>query len=446
MYQQIFSPETFAARRRRVAVRIGNRAVAVVQGARGSGSHDPFRQSNELFYLCGVEVPHAYLVIEGRDGSAALFLPHQDRHSVEAEGEHLSADNAQRARELTGVDRVAALEALPAALRGAAAIWTPLSPGEVARSSWDTLRRAQEEAEADPFDGAPAREAQFAGLLRERCPAARIEDLSPVLDEMRLVKDEPEVAALREAGAICADALTACMRATAPGVMEYQLAAVLEYHYRVTGSRGASYHPIVAGGTNAWYGHYSANDQPLADGDLVLVDCAPDHHYYTSDITRMWPVNGVYSDTQRALYGFMIAYHKALLAGIRPGRTDDESHREAAQTMAAYLDGTPFTNPVHERAARSALEFPHHLSHPVGMAVHDVSHYRGKPLRPGIVFSVDPQMRIPEERLYLRVEDTVVVTEDGCENLTAAAPLEMDDVEATMRETGIIQRTDAFSR
>ena len=107
--------------------------------------------------------------------------------------------------------------------------------------------------------------------------------------------------------------------------------------------------------------------------------------------------------------------------------------------MAAYLDRTPFANPVHERAARSALEFPHHLSHPVGMAVHDVGHYRGRPLRPGIVFSVDPQMRIPKERLYVRVEDTVVVTEDGCENLTAGAPLEMDEVEATMREPGMLQ-------
>ena len=114
-------------------------------------------------------------MIDGGDSTAALFLPHQDRHSVEAEGEHLSADNAERARELTGVDRVAALEALPAALRGAAVIFTPLSPAEGARSSWDTLRRAQEEAEADPFDGGPAREAAFAGLLRQRCPAARIE-------------------------------------------------------------------------------------------------------------------------------------------------------------------------------------------------------------------------------------------------------------------------------
>ena len=309
--------------------------MAVIQGARRPVSHDQFRQSNELFYLCGVEVPHAYLVIDGGDGTATLFLPHQDRHSVEAEGEHLSADNAERALELTGVERVAALAALPAALRAAAVIFTPLSPAEGARSSWDTLRRAQEEAEADPFDGMARREAAFAGLLRRRYPAARIENLSPVLDEMRLVKDEQEVAVLREAGAICADALTACMRATAPGVMEYQLAGVLEYHYRVSGAHGASYHPIIAGGTNAWYGHYDANDAPLADGDLVLLDCAPDHHYYTSDITRMWPVNGTYSDTQRALYGFMIAYHKALLAGIRPGRTDHEIHREAAQTMAA---------------------------------------------------------------------------------------------------------------
>ena len=134
MFQRKFPPETFAVRRWRVAERIGERAVAVVQGARGPGSHDQFRQSNELFYLCGVEVPHAYLLIDGRDGTAALFLPHQDRHSVEAEGQHLSADNAQRARELTGVDRTPALEALPVALRGVKAIWTPLSPAEGARS------------------------------------------------------------------------------------------------------------------------------------------------------------------------------------------------------------------------------------------------------------------------------------------------------------------------
>ena len=113
------------------------------------------------------------------------------------------------------------------------------------------------------------------GCLRQRCPAARIEDLSPVLVEMRLVKDEQEISVLREAGATCADALAACMRATAPGVMEYQLAGVLEYHYRISGARGASYHPIIAGGTNAWYGHYNANDALLNDGDLVLLDCAP---------------------------------------------------------------------------------------------------------------------------------------------------------------------------
>ena len=440
MYQQVFSPDTFAARRRRVAERIGPRARAVIQGGRRPAAHDQFRQTNELFYLCGVEVPHAYLVIDGAEATATLFLPHQDAHSVEHEGERLAPEQPERARVLTDVERVAPLEALAPALRGAATMVTPLAPAQGPRASWDTLYQSQEEADADPFDGVPRREAAFAELLRRRYPAARIEDLSPLLDEMRLVKDAAEVAALRSAGALCAEALTACMRATAVGVLEYQLAAVLEYHYRMGGARGASYHPIVAGGRNAWYGHYSANDAPLQDGDLVLVDGAPDYHYYTSDITRMWPVNGTYTDAQRALYGFMIAYHKALLAGIRPGRTDAEIHAEAAQVMAAYLERAPFADPVHRRAALRALKFEHHLSHPVGMAVHDVSHYRGRPLRPGIVFSVDPQLRIPEQRLYLRVEDTVVVTEDGCENLTAGAPLEMDAVEAAMREPGIVQR------
>jgi Xaa-Pro aminopeptidase len=153
----------------------------------------------------------------------------------------------------------------------------------------------------------------------------------------------------------------------------------------------------------------------------------------------MWPVNGQYSPLQRELYGFIVAYHKALLRRIRPGRTDVQIQREAAAEMSGYLASHPLSKPAYEEAARRALSFPYHMSHCVGMAVHDVGHYRGGELRPGMVFALDPQMLVPEERLYIRVEDTVAVTEDGIENLTAAAPLELDDVEALMREPGMLQ-------
>jgi Xaa-Pro aminopeptidase len=221
--------------------------------------------------------------------------------------------------------------------------------------------------------------------------------------------------------------------------MEYQLAAVARYVFLINRAQGEGYRAIVAGGPNAWFGHYYRNDCPLRDGDLVLMDYAPDYGYYTSDIGRMWPVNGRYGPLQRELYGLVVEYHKALLKRIRPGVMAPEIMDEAAAEMAKVVDRWTFSKPIYESAARRMLEFKGHLSHPVGMSVHDVGRYRDRPLAPGVVFTVDPQMWIPEEKRYVRAEDTVVVTEDGIENLTGFVPLELDDTEALMQEEGLLQ-------
>jgi Xaa-Pro aminopeptidase len=233
--------------------------------------------------------------------------------------------------------------------------------------------------------------------------------------------------------------------------MEYQLGAVADYIFLVNGARGGAYRPIIAGGTNAWHGHYYRNNCELRDGDLVLMDYAPDYSNYTSDIGRMWPVNGKYvrkahqrlrlmAAWQRELYGFIVEYHKVLLKLIRPGVMASQIMEEAAQGMRQVVERTKFSKSCYEKAARQALEFRGHLSHGVGMDVHDGGNYTLKPLIPGTVFAVDPQMWIPEEQLYIRVEDTVVVTQDGIENLTQLAPLELDDVEKLMKEDGILQK------
>jgi Xaa-Pro aminopeptidase len=159
----------------------------------------------------------------------------------------------------------------------------------------------------------------------------------------------------------------------------------------------------------------------------------------------MWPVNGQYSPLQRELYGFIVKYHKVLLKLIRPGVTDTWILQKAAGEMRKVIENTPFSKKIYEESARRALEFPYHMSHCVGMAVHDVGHYRGKELKPGMVFAVDPMIWIPEERRYIRVEDTVAVTDDGIENFTSDAPLELSDVEALMREPGILDRYPALS-
>ena len=170
------------------------------------------------------------------------------------------------------------------------------------------------------------------------------------------------------------------------------------------------------------------------------MDYAPDYKNYTSDIGRMWPVNGRYSSWQKELYGFIVEYHKTLLKLIRPGVIASQIMDEAAEEMKQIVEETTFSKPCYEKAARQALEFRGHLSHSVGMAVHDGGNYHLNPLVPGTVFAVDPMMWIPEEQLYIRVEDTVVVTENGIENLTELAPLELDDVQKLMKEDGILQK------
>jgi Xaa-Pro aminopeptidase len=408
----------------------GAAGVALVQGAPKESVHGRFRQYNDFMYLCGLETPHAYLAIDARDGTSHLFVPHQPAERREREGPLLSAANPDETRAATGVDAVHGIDELSTFLERVRHVWTPLRAGEGAVQSWDTLQRAAQERTSDPWDGRPDRYRWFVRLLRERLPAAHVHDLAPLLDELRLIKSAAELDLLRRSGALAADALIRAMRRTKPGVMEYQLDAELRYVYLDGGAADVAYRAIVAGGDHAWYGHYNANDAVLHDGDLVLVDCGPDYQYYASDITRIWPVNGRYSAVQRELYGFIVAYHRALLRHLRPGVTREQVQEEAAADMAPVVAETRWSKAIYAQAAERSLVFPHHLSHPVGMAVHDVGHYRGRPMEPGLVLTVDPQLIIPEERAYLRVEDTVAITERGIENFHERVPLDLDETEA----------------
>jgi Xaa-Pro aminopeptidase len=310
--------------------------------------------------------------------------------------------------------------------------------------SWDTLQRAQQEAHSDPWDGRPDRMRAFVRLLRERCPAAKIFDLGPTLDELRFIKSAKEVELMRVAGRLTALGVAEAMRSTRPGIWEYQLDAVMRYLYLVNGARDSGYRAIIAGGPNIHFGHYRANNAQLRDGDLVLLDCAPDYHYYTSDIGRMLPVNGKYSAEQRQLYGFIVEYHKVFLELIRPGVTSEQITAEAAQRMKPLVEKTKWHRPSWEQGAQATLVFPHMMTHPVGMTVHDVGHYRTKVIRPGTVLTLDPSLWVRGEHIYIRSEDTMVITETGYENFTAEAPLELDEVEATMKQEGMLQRYPAL--
>jgi Xaa-Pro aminopeptidase len=439
MYQSDFTLDEFKARRRKVCEAIGKDAVALLPGAPGPKGSDTFCQYNDFYYLCGVESPRAYLLIHGATERTSLFLQRESQLDRQSPGDLICADNPEFVCTTTGVDQALPIERLAQRLQLASIVYLPFEDGQTVGVNRHHARSWVNQVYSDPWDGRPTRADHLIATIRQRYPHLEIRSLSGLMDELRLIKSPAEIEMLRRAGHLTAVAVNEAMRSTRPGAMEYQLDAVMRYHFLAGGARDQAYHAIIASGPNMWYGHYSRNDSEMKDGDWVLCDGAPSYHYYVSDIGRTWPINGTYTQAQREMYGFVVEYHKVLLAAIRPGRMLEEIRVEAAETMEGVLDGWTFTSPVHEQAARDMFEFRGHLSHCVGMSVHDAEGHGARPLEPGVVFSVDPQMRVPDEKLYIRAEDTVVVTEDGIENLTAEAPLELDDVEVMMTQDGLLQ-------
>ena len=444
-YQTDFSKEEFGQRREKIMETIGNNAIALVQGAAGIPGFAVFRQSNTYYYLTGLESPHAYLLINGRNKTSTIYLPHRDEGMERGQGKVLSAEDAALVQALTGIEQVKGIEFLSADLVGtglirppAPLLYTEFSPTEIGNDSRDELLFAQARTSADPWDGQPTRQSLFIQKLQERVPQFEIKDLSPLLDAMRVVKSPKEIELIRRATQMAGLGIIEAMKSTKPGVYEYQLDAAAKYVYYLHGAQGDGYPSIIGGGTNAYMGHYFHKTDELKAGDLVLMDYAPDYNNYTSDVTRIWPVNGKFNEEQKELYNFIVAYRDALFKYIKPGVTSNDVLDGAAADMKQYLVGKKFVKPAHLKAVQEGLTFRGHFQHPVGMAVHDVGRVHGIPLQPGMVFTIDPMIWIDEERLYIRIEDMALVTETGVENMSAFVPSRIEDVERTIKEKGLI--------
>jgi Xaa-Pro aminopeptidase len=459
-HQTDFPAEEFKARHARVFEQIGANAVAVVQGVSQTEGYTLPRQHNTFYYLSGIETPGAYLLLDGRTKTVTIYLPPRNARLEAAEGRVLSAEDVDLVKRIAGVDDVRPVEEMGASWplaptraagegaraggRGAppTVIHAEFSPAENLGQSRGELVAAEVARANDFWDGAPTRQRRFVELLRARHPRAEVRNLNPILDDMRSIKSPREIAMIRRASQIAGLGLMEAMRSTEPGVTEYQLDAAAHYVFKLNDARLEGYRSITAAGTeNISNMHYFRNTATLKDGDLVLMDYAPDYRYYVSDIGRVFPVNGKYTAWQRELLQFVLEYHKAVMTRIRPGVTPMQIREEAAKAMEAVFARTTFSKPIYEKAARTLVATGGGVfSHTVGMAVHDVGSYASAPLRPGQVFSVDPQLWVREENLYLRFEDTGVVTETGFENFTDFLPMELDDMERLVLEKGVVQK------
>jgi len=441
LFTDAFTPAEFAARRTRVMAAIGD-GVAILSGAADTPTYTKFRQNAQFFYLSGVEVPRAILVIDGRTKSSTLFLP--PHGSLErSEGPLLGPDD--QAKQLTGIDAVADRATFADMMKAVAAadrtVYMPFRGESLGAASSDRIRSNTTAMERDPWDERQTKEQVFEGKVRAVAGRSEIRNLDPILDEMRTIKSAAEIAAIREATRIACIGILEAMKSARPGMREYELEAVADYFFKKYNAQGPAYFALVATGANAAWPHYHQGQAELADGDLVLMDYAPDYQYYTSDITRMFPASGTFSPRQRELYGIYVKLYQAILTSIRPGPVS-EGRAVAHGKMTAIMASFPFADPkIKEAATRFVARYAGpgtSWGHGIGMEVHDVSGgARDGIMKPGMVFTIEPALTIQDERIYVRLEDAIVITPSGIEHLSSGLPMEIDQIERLMREPGL---------
>ena len=422
-----FDQAEYAARRQKLMAAIPD-GVAVIFGAQTLPGYTSFFQGNDFLYLCGVEVPNAVLIVDGIRKSSTLFYTISDS---DARTEGISPAFLKDPKKESGLEAVLPAERFDATLAGLAArakvLYAPFSPEELAREcSLEKLRTFQRTMVFDSWDGRLTRELQIVNRLKERFPGVEVRDLSPLVWNLRVIKTPAEIELMRKAARIAVRVYPEVMKATRPGMREYEVAALFEYLCKKEGCQDLAYYVIVRSGENLGSGHEHKNTRVLQDGEIMVIDAGPRLDYYNIDIQVTYPVNGKFTPRQKEIYEAVKALHEANMKVYRPGLTLTQCQSE----VETILKGQGF-DLTKDYFARLKGGFGHYI----GLAVHDVL---GGPtvLQPGMLFANEPGYVSAAERVGASVEDTILITETGCENLTAGLPRTVDEIEAVMRKAG----------
>lgn len=430
----MFKPSVFANHRQAFMDAMGPNSVALVGSppelVRNGDAAYKYRHNSDVYYLTGFTEPETTVVLKsGADKPYTLFVRPRDperetwdgrREGVEGAVKNFAADQAFTTQQLR--------RELKKLIIDADALYYELGYNQF----YDTL--------VVELLG-ELRRAERRGLR----PPLKIVDPTYCLHELRLRKDEDELAMLRTASALTVKGHLESMRVTEPGMTEAQVEACIDYTFRRNGGTGPGYTSIVGGGANGTILHYIENNQELRDGDLLLIDAGCEIDSYTGDISRTFPVNGTFSAIQRRCYEIVLDAMEQAIVMTRPGATIDQLHERCVEVLTAgMIELGLLKGPVADRIADGSYRrfYMHRSSHWLGMDVHDVGAYtidgKARLLEPGMVFTIEPGLYIPDEDdipdelrgIGIRIEDNLVVTEDGFENLSTGAPKTVAEVEA----------------
>jgi len=431
----LFDKSEYAARRVKLMQKIPD-GFAVIWGSQHA-NFTRYVQNNDFYYFTGVDVPNSVLIIDGIRKESQLFFTISER---EACGEGISMDLVKNPQGYAGIENYSPYEQFTNILNRLSfrskVIYTSFLPEELAREcSSEKMDRMRKDMINNEWDGRLTRELQFVKLLKERYPQVEIRDCSSMIWDLRIIKTPAEIAHLRKVGKIAVKAHIEMIKTTRAGMYEYEVASVFDFLCKRQGARDLAYNIIISSADNHPYLHYYKHDRYLQDGDFLVVDAGPDLDNYDVDITVSYPANGRFTPRQREIYEACNEIEKACFKFYAPGLTRQEI---GSKTKQYLIDkGIDLSTDVYQSMMRG-LESGG-VSHYVGMAVHDVGGGPRGPLKPGMVIALDILAVFADEDMGVRIEDTVLVTEDGCENLTPGLPREIDEIEALMKKPGVLQ-------
>ena len=411
----------YHARREALAKKAGG-VVVLMAPLEPMDSVYEFRQENNFYYLSGSTVPGAALLIApavdaqgdtpARTYAEILFLPPRNARAEKFTGPQLGADSPD-ASKITGFDRVAEMGRLPDEVAKV------LSGGGRPIIYTDVSSQGDATASVQALD-----------FLKRTNAMVFFQDVKPMMSSLRTAKDAGEIALLRKAVDASAAAHVAAMKAVKPKVTEYEISGLMQYEWTRRGCERPSYAPIVGSGHHSTVLHYSEDTNTMKSGDVVVIDAACEYSMYAADITRTLPINGRFTARQREIYDIVLGAQQAAMDAFQSGKsllggpgdaTLDKVAREYIKTHGKDLHGQPLDQ-----------YFIHGLGHYIGLHVHDPGDYK-VPLGPGMAFTIEPGIYIPEENIGVRIEDDFLVGEDGkLIKLSAAVPSKAEDVEKAM--------------
>lgn len=375
----------------------------------------PFSPDRNFYYATGIDKEECILLLGKTESGVrqTLFIQRDNGEMAKWVGRNMTADEA---REISGIDEIAYIDAFEQAFaeyvfkNTIKTVWLDLE-----NRDWD----------ADFYPGL-----RFAGEISRRYPTMRTADLYPVFSDLRLLKEDWELERMRRAMEITRLGIEEMMKRARPGMKEYEIEACFDYVLAKNGVRQKAFQTIAAGGPRGTILHYVENDQPVSDGELVLIDAGAQVEWYNGDISRTFPVSGKFTERQKLVYEIVLEGQRKVIEAIRPGVPFASLNERLKEHYFEELKKIGLV----ETKEDVAKYYYHGVSHYLGAETHDIGRYTDRTLQPGMVLTVEPGLYIAEWEIGIRIEDDVLVTEDGCEVMTAAMIKTVEEIEAFMAE------------